>query len=232
MCCFQHCFLIVFRFPDTVIARVFSVGLKEFWSAIGDDQSVTETGQVNLQKIPKINSVVGILDHLASADHTQEVKECLKTMVCDSIQQYDDEDIEAGSEEEEQSLATVPYLLYLAKMSNVVALALTTNIYEFVTRPGVAERLSEMVADWAEHYFPGQDALPNHIVNLVLNVPGVNGRDAFRLLLDLGGDIFESNTRAGLFDNSVVFGLICTKRPKKPSAILFFFAGGVIHGKF
>jgi len=184
------------RFPDTVIARVFSVGLKEFWSAIGDDQSVTETGQVNLQKIPKINSVVGILDHLASADHTQEVKECLKTMVCDSIQQYDDEDIEAGSEEEEQSLATVPYLLYLAKMSNVVALALTTNIYEFVTRPGVAERLSEMVADWAEHYFPGRGALPNHIVNLVLNVPGVNGRDAFRLLLDLGGDIFESNTRA------------------------------------
>ena len=86
---------------------MFSVGLKEFWSAIGDDQSVTETGQVNLQKIPKINSVVGILDHLASADHTQEVKECLKTMVCDSIQQYDDEDIEAGSEEEEQSLATL-----------------------------------------------------------------------------------------------------------------------------
>lgn len=108
---------------------------------------------MNLAKIPKINSVVGILDHLASADHFPEVERCLRTMVCDSIQQYDDEDIEAGSEEEEQSLATVPYLLYLASMSDVVAAALTRNIYEFVTRPGVAERLSEMVADWAEHYF-------------------------------------------------------------------------------
>ena len=27
-------------------------------------------------------------------------------------------------------------------------------------------------------------------------IPGVNGRDALRLLFDLGGDIFESNTRA------------------------------------
>lgn len=43
---------------------------------------------------------------------------------------------------------------------------------------------------------PGQDALPNHIVNLLLVIPGVNGRDALRLLFDLGGDIFESNTRA------------------------------------
>ena len=116
---------------------------------------MTESGQVNLAKIPKISSVIGILDHLASADHLPDLQRCLKTMVCDSIQQYDDEDIEAGSEEEEQSLATVPYLLYLASMSDIVANALSTDIYEFVTRPGVAERLSEMVADWAEHYFPG-----------------------------------------------------------------------------
>jgi len=185
------------RFPDTVIARVFSVGLRDFWSACGDDQTVTESGQVNLAKIPKISSVVSILDHLAwSADHLPDVVKCLKTMVCDSIEQYDDDDIEAGSEEEEQSLATVPYLLYLASMSDVVAMALTNGVYEFVTRPGVAERLSEMVADWAEHYFPGTDALPNHMVNLLMAIPGVNGRDAVRLLFDLGGDMFESNTRA------------------------------------
>ena len=35
------------RFPDTVIARVFSVGLREFWSACGDDATVTETGQAS-----------------------------------------------------------------------------------------------------------------------------------------------------------------------------------------
>ena len=34
------------RFPDTIIARVFSVGLREFWSACGDDATVTEAGQV------------------------------------------------------------------------------------------------------------------------------------------------------------------------------------------
>ncbi|OXB51098.1 hypothetical protein ASZ78_005996 [Callipepla squamata] len=84
-------------FPDTIISRVLSCGLKDF-CAHGD--AATAGGD---KRVPKLASVVGILGHLASR-HGASIKRELLRMFHDGLAPG-------------QHKATVPFLLQLALMS-------------------------------------------------------------------------------------------------------------------
>lgn len=64
-------------FPNTVITRVLSCGLKDF-CAMGYEYNV---------KNPKLNSVVGILGHLAGS-HFQDIRTALLDLF--KVREYDD----------------------------------------------------------------------------------------------------------------------------------------------
>jgi len=73
-------------FPDTIITRVLSVGIKDFVSGSGDDQKISDSQSMNLgsdgipihlSREPKMSSVAGILGHLATA-HQANLRNCLR----------------------------------------------------------------------------------------------------------------------------------------------------------
>ena len=184
-------------FPDTVIARVLSVGLKDYVSveeSSGHTMDHSGDGLTShLSKEPKMSSVAGILGHLAIS-HQPNVRRCLNMTVRES---FKDEDCEEGSEEEERKMATIPYLLHLASLSDPLRSAFTSEIRAlFAAAPGVAAKVADLVPDWtADRYFPGPDSLAYHCVHLIIATTGHNGRDIIELLFDMSID--EKNaTRA------------------------------------
>ena len=80
--------------------------------------------------MPKINSVVGILGYLASS-HDKEIRTALQTLIQASLDKSKEGSNVASKrgqvEEEEftdQQIGTVPYLLYLASLSEMLAATL------------------------------------------------------------------------------------------------------------
>ena len=149
-------------FPDTVIARVLSVGLKDFVSATdSDDHSMDhDAGELPHLNEPKMTSVAGILGHLATS-HLFNLRRCLNGAVRES---FVEDDCEEGSEEEDRKMATIPYLLHLASLSDPLRSAFTSEIRAlFAAAPGMASKIAELVPDWtADRYFPGFDSLAHH----------------------------------------------------------------------
>ena len=184
-------------FPDTLIARVLSVGLKDFVSA-GDSNShsmdIHEGEGLHLSKEPKMSSVAGILGHLATS-HQPNLRRCLNAIVRESLM---DDDCEEGSEEEERKVATLPYLLHLASLSDTLRSALTSEIRAlFAAAPGVAAKIADLVPEWtADRYFPGPDNLAHHCVHLIIATSGYNGRDIMELLFDLSIDLKNASRAA------------------------------------
>ena len=64
-------------------------------------------GIFNLSRVPKMNSVVGILSHLASS-HSAHLRTAMASMVDDSL-------AEPAKTMSDQSVGTVPYLMYLVR---------------------------------------------------------------------------------------------------------------------
>ena len=178
-------------FPDTVIARVLSVGLKDFVSA-GESSEHTMDDKSGdgltsyLAKEPKMSSVAGILGHLANS-HQPNVRRCLNGTVRESLM---DDDVEESTEEEYRKVATLPYLLHLASLSDPFRSAFTSEIRAlFAAAPGLAAKIADLVPDWtADRYFPGPDNLAHHCVHLIIATSGHNGRDILELLFDLSID--------------------------------------------
>ena len=92
-------------FPETVIERVLNVGLKDFCQSA--ETQVKKDANFSLSRVPKVNSVVGILGHLASS-HSAHLRASMARMVDDSL-------AEPAKTMSDQSVGTVPYLMYLVR---------------------------------------------------------------------------------------------------------------------
>lgn len=93
-------------FPNTVITRVLSCGLKDFCQNKSYEQGCNS---------PKLKSVVGILGHLA-ASHVNDIRNSILDMFQWSLRtHFDDTDLVRI-----QKKATVPFILQLAYLSNTL----------------------------------------------------------------------------------------------------------------
>ncbi len=73
--------------------RVLAVGLKDFVAhGISQKSQILKEGSVNLARVPKINSVVGILGHLGGT-HEQEVCASIREMAKEAL----DDDVRISS---------------------------------------------------------------------------------------------------------------------------------------
>ncbi|XP_006609851.1 integrator complex subunit 5 isoform X2 [Apis dorsata] len=139
-------------FPNTVITRVLSCGLKDF-CAIGHEHNV---------KNPKLNSVVGILGHLAGS-HFQDITRALLDLFKWSLE----EDVNIDEDTKNQKLATVPFLLNLASLSQTLLKAITNDILQTL-KPDIIPQLALFALDWCKYFDNQPEALIDLTVHLIL----------------------------------------------------------------
>lgn len=154
-------------FPNTVITRVLSCGLKDFCQ-----YKSIETGS----KAPKLVSVVGILSHLAGS-HFTDIRSALLELFSWSVRPYDLLDSDVKS----QKHSTVPFLLQLATMSPTLLKAMGSNI-QHTLRGNIIFQLYGYVNDWCK-YFTSPKNLEEVVVNLVLKTER-DGIQIINLLLN------------------------------------------------
>lgn len=137
-------------FPNTVITRVLACGLKDFISH--EDQLLMNAEK----KVPKLASVVGILGHLAG-QHAGNIRKALVSLVQESF----------VPDPTREQLATVPFLLQLASMSELL---LTVIVSEFnkVLSADILNKLSGLVPQWEAAKIPGTRDLMSLVVLLIL----------------------------------------------------------------
>ncbi|XP_076653027.1 integrator complex subunit 5 omd [Halictus rubicundus] len=139
-------------FPNTVITRVLSCGLKDFCS-MGYEHNV---------KNPKLNSVVGILGHLAGS-HFQDIR----TALLDLFKWSMSEEVAVDEDMKKQKLATVPFLLNLASLSQTLLKAITSDVLQTL-KPEIIPRLALFATDWCKYFDNKPEALIDLTVHLVL----------------------------------------------------------------
>ncbi|PSN39828.1 hypothetical protein C0J52_19183 [Blattella germanica] len=163
-------------FPHTVITRVLSCGLKDFNQHGSEDHSA---------KTPKLNSVVGILGHLAGS-HFADIRSALLELFQWSLRS---ENHDVDGETDERS-ATVPFLLQLASLSPTLLRALTTDVLQTLN-PSMLPHLAVLAPGWCE-YFGGSQALEDLIVHLALGCEQ-GGTQILKLLLDAASPLEDSD---------------------------------------
>uniref|UniRef100_A0A1B6D092 Integrator complex subunit 5 n=1 Tax=Clastoptera arizonana TaxID=38151 RepID=A0A1B6D092_9HEMI len=158
-------------FPHTVITRVLSCGLKDFFQ--------TEQGG----KAPKINSVVGILGHLAGS-HLADISVALLELFQWSFEENpnDNEDTIL------QKVATVPYILELASLSTVLLKSLSTDVL-LSLNCDVIHKMVPFAPKWC-NYLGGRIALQELVIHLSLGCSS-GGEFVFKLLLDAAEDPYQ-----------------------------------------
>lgn len=155
-------------FPMTVITRVLACGLKDFYM----HQDVMEEATMGTnKKAPKIASVVGILGHLA-AHHDGDIRVAVLTMFNESF-------CDSASREQ---LATGPFLLHLAAMSDVLSHVISSEFVKVVTSEVLCTMASQ-VEKWRSAKIPGTDGMVRLVVHLLLRSDG--GSQVIRRLLDI-----------------------------------------------
>lgn len=142
-------------FSNVVITRVLSCGLKDFCSTTYNEYR-------DRRKDPKLNSVVGILSHLAGS-HFYDIKNALLNLFMWSL----DENV-VSEDVKIQRLATIPYLLNLALLSPMLLKALTSDISQILW-PDVIPRLALFSADWIRYFNNDPTSLLNVAVRLALD---------------------------------------------------------------
>ncbi|XP_038045725.1 integrator complex subunit 5-like [Patiria miniata] len=145
-------------FPNTIITRVLSCGLKDFCNSQSQGLVASD------KKVPKMASVVGILGHLAS-QHSQDIRKALLELFQESLES-----------DEEQHLFTVPFLLQLATMSPMLLRVITTDFVQALT-PDVLNRLSEQFFK-SSLLLQDKDSLLTLVIHLICR----SGSGAFKLL--------------------------------------------------
>ncbi|KAF7279142.1 hypothetical protein GWI33_007556 [Rhynchophorus ferrugineus] len=139
-------------FPNTVITRVLSVGLKDFSQNRSFDQ---------VRSSPKLKSVVGILGHLAGS-HAQDIREAIVEIFQWSLKEtFDDSDSVRF-----QKKATVPYVLQLAFLSDTLLSSICKQTRNILSVE-VIGKLYHFIDDWIK-YFGTPEALEEHIISLIL----------------------------------------------------------------
>lgn len=139
-------------FPTTVVTRVLACGLKAFCLP----QDATDDSSGSGKHVSKIASVVGILGHLA-AHHSDDIRKALLSLFHESF-------IENPTKEQ---LATVPFLLHLASMSEMLSHVITSEFVSVVT-PELLQKLSLQVNQWKSSQIPGTGGLIQLILHLLL----------------------------------------------------------------
>uniref|UniRef100_A0A8C3XRX6 Integrator complex subunit 5 n=1 Tax=Chelydra serpentina TaxID=8475 RepID=A0A8C3XRX6_CHESE len=149
-------------FPNTIISRVLSCGLKDF--------CVHGAAPVDLlfptaadKRVPKIASVVGILGHLASR-HSDSIKQELLRMFHESL----------GPVRDQQQKATVPFLLQLAVMSPMLLGTISSELVESL-KPSVLSQLHQHFAA-----LPREDL--ENMVSIVVHLICQTSAGAYRIL--------------------------------------------------
>ncbi|XP_050813177.1 integrator complex subunit 5 [Gopherus flavomarginatus] len=149
-------------FPNTIISRVLSCGLKDF--------CVHGAAPVDLlfptaadKRVPKIASVVGILGHLASR-HSDSIKQELLRMFHESL----------GPVRDQQQKATVPFLLQLAVMSPMLLGTISSELVDSL-RPSVLSQLHQHFAA-----LPREDL--ENMVSIVVHLICQTSAGAYRIL--------------------------------------------------
>jgi integrator complex subunit 5 len=127
-------------------------------------------------KAPKLNSVVGILGHLAGS-HFADIRSALLELFQWSLEP---DHLDADGESVERS-ATVPFLLQLASLSPTLLRALTADVLHTLT-PSMLPKLAALAPSWCE-YFGGNQALEDLIVHLALGCEQ-GGTQILKFLLD------------------------------------------------
>ncbi|XP_064425741.1 integrator complex subunit 5 [Latimeria chalumnae] len=149
-------------FPNTIISRVLSCGLKDFCmhgAAAVDVLFPTAADK----RIPKIASVVGILGHLASR-HSENIKQELLKMFHESL----------GPVREQQQKATVPFLLQLAVMSPMLLSIISSEL---------VDSLKQSVLNQLQQHFavmPREDL--ENMVSLIVHLICQTSNGAYRIL--------------------------------------------------
>ncbi|XP_054269182.1 integrator complex subunit 5-like [Macrosteles quadrilineatus] len=158
-------------FPHTVIKKVLSCGLKDFC----ENQQGT--------KAPKINSVVGILGHLAGS-HLADIRGALLELFQWSLEDSPTNDKAVVL----QRVATVPYLLQLAHLSPILLEALSTDVVHSLDC-STLRSVCQYATDWC-CYLGGRHKLQELVVHLVLNCSS-GGEHIFKLFLDASQDPYK-----------------------------------------
>ncbi|XP_026545114.1 integrator complex subunit 5 [Notechis scutatus] len=120
-------------FPNTIINRVLSCGLKDFCvhGTASSDLLLFPSSTAADKRVPKIASVVGILGHLASR-HSESIKQELLRMFHRSL----------GPTRDQQQKATVPFLLQLAVMSPTLLSTISAELVDSL-KPSVLNQLHQ-----------------------------------------------------------------------------------------
>ncbi|XP_060110208.1 neutral alpha-glucosidase AB isoform X1 [Heteronotia binoei] len=152
-------------FPNTIINRVLSCGLKDFCmhgTASADLLLFPSTTAAD-KRVPKIASVVGILGHLASR-HSESIKQELLRMFHGSL----------GPARDQQQKATVPFLLQLAVMSPTLLGTISAELVDSL-KPGVLNQLHQHFAS-----LPREDL--ENMVSIVVHLICQTSGGAYRTL--------------------------------------------------
>ncbi|GFN78096.1 integrator complex subunit 5 [Plakobranchus ocellatus] len=139
-------------FPRTIITRVLNCGLKDYCNDSGHDKEAGPS--TNRLKVPKMASVVGILGHLASK-HGHDIRKALMALFEASLH----------SDTMSNKVTTLPFLLQLASMSDMLLQILTTDLVSVLT-PSTLNQLHRQFTYW-KRSSPGEY---NSFLNLVVHL--------------------------------------------------------------
>ncbi|CAH0555830.1 unnamed protein product [Brassicogethes aeneus] len=154
-------------FPNTVITRVLSCGLKDFSQNKSYEQGCNSA---------KLKSVVGILGHLAGS-HTEDIRKAILEIFVRSLREtMDDTDATRI-----QKKATTPFILQLAYLSSTLLSSICDDTKHTLTINTIT-RLYFFIDDWCR-YFGNPETLEEFIVTLILRCES-GGAQILTLLLD------------------------------------------------
>ena len=130
--------------------------------------------------------MVGILNHLAST-HSKEIRSNLVDLVDKSINSGGKS---SKSKQSIQEIGTIPYLLFLASLSENMRSTLTEDIYRRMMTRDSCGKISNLVELWEKHFFPSDDSLLDLIVHLIICCDQ-NSVEIMKLLFNLSADKCE-----------------------------------------
>ncbi|RUS91715.1 hypothetical protein EGW08_000541 [Elysia chlorotica] len=141
-------------FPRTIITRVLNCGLKDYCNDGGPDKdSGPSTSRL---KVPKMASVVGILGHLASK-HGHDIRKALMALFEASLH----------SDAMSSKVTTLPFLLQLASMSDMLLQILTTDLVCVLT-PATLNQLHRQFTHWKRASPGDYNSFLNLVVHLIV----------------------------------------------------------------
>ncbi|KAM8985957.1 integrator complex subunit 5 [Ara ararauna] len=139
-------------FPNTIISRVLSCGLKDFCAHGAAPGDLLFPGAGADKRVPKIASVVGILGHLASR-HSGSIKQELLRMFHESL----------GPARDQHQKATVPFLLQLAVMSPALLGTVAAELVDSL-QPPVLNQLHQHFASLPREELDNTVSIVVHLI--------------------------------------------------------------------